>query len=82
MTLGGNMAHINWTCEAVGELTDIHHPHHPLHHLVLHELEGWPAIDEGLPNFPVSPEELHALERGGLAARQPTERASAKRLAT
>jgi hypothetical protein len=49
--------------ERAFEPTDIHHPLHPLHDLVLDELEEWVEADEGWQDFPESPDELHALER-------------------
>jgi hypothetical protein len=49
--------------EPVFEPTDIHHPLHPLHHLVLEEREEWVEAHEGWQDFPASPDELHALER-------------------
>jgi hypothetical protein len=41
--------------ERAFEPTDIHHPLHPLHHLVLDELEEWVEADEGWQDFPDRP---------------------------
>lgn len=49
--------------ERVFEPSDIHHPLHPLHHLVVEEREEWVEAHEGWQDFPESPGELHALER-------------------
>jgi hypothetical protein len=51
------------TSERAWEPADIHHPFHPLHHLVLDELEAGAEAQDGWQDFPESPDELHALER-------------------
>jgi hypothetical protein len=60
--IGGNMVNLTRLGERVVEPADIHHPLHPLHHLVLNEFEAWAVSHEEWQDFPESPDALYALQ--------------------